>query len=229
MGLDFVEIVMEIEDQFGITFKLDELTNVRSVGDLISVIRSRLSAAAILTCPCLTQFHRLRRLVRETTGDSDLRIRPKTSIQATLTTEECRRLWHRLPEILGDTPPHLAVPPKLRQFLVRLILFSLTASLAHAMKTDVILLPLVLLLNVMLAITVYQMSTYFRFTPPVGWMTYGDITRQLVMTVGATKNLHLTTEEAVLDELKPIFSSILGVDPCEVVPSALLIEDLRVG
>jgi acyl carrier protein len=229
MGLDFVEIVMEVEDQFGIHFKLDELSHVRTVGDFVAVIRARISAAADTTCPCLTQFHRLRQLVRQTTGEPDLRIRPKSSLQATLTTEECRRLWQRLPDVFGYTPPDLAVPPKLRQFLVRLSLYSLTCSLAYTLKTDILLLPLALLLNAFLAITIYQISTSFRSVPPVGWETYGDVTRQLIRTVMAVKNLHLKTDEAILNQLQPIFHEILNVDPCEVVPNALLIEDLGVG
>ena len=229
MGLDFVEIVMEVEDQFGIHFKLDELSHVRTVGDFVAVIRARISAAAETTCPCLTQFHRLRQLVRQTTGEPDLRIRPKSSLQATLTTEECRRLWQRLPDVFGYTPPDLAVPPKLHQFLVRLSLYSLTCSLAYTLKTDILLLPLALLLNAFLAITIYQISTSFRSVPPVGWETYGDVTRQLIRTVISVKNLHLKTEEAILNQLQPIFHEILNVDPCEVVPNALLIEDLGVG
>ncbi len=41
MGLDAVEIVMDVEDHFGIVIDDDEAGRMRTVGDLVALIRSR--------------------------------------------------------------------------------------------------------------------------------------------------------------------------------------------
>ena len=104
MGLDFVEIVMEVEETFGIRFRSEEFSSIQTVGDFVSLIRSRIVAA-----------------------------------------------------------------------------------------------------------------------------TFGEMTRHLSGTIVATRNLHLRTDDLILEKLRPIFSDILNIKPNEIVLSARLIEDLRVS
>ena len=50
MGLDGVEIVMDVEDHFGITIADGEAEQIRTVGELLALIQARLDAAAAATC-----------------------------------------------------------------------------------------------------------------------------------------------------------------------------------
>ncbi len=45
MGLDAVEIVMDVEDRFGITIQNAEAERVRTVGELVALIHDRIVAA----------------------------------------------------------------------------------------------------------------------------------------------------------------------------------------
>ncbi len=114
MGLDFVEIVMEVEETFGMTFRSDEFGSIKTVGDFVSLIRSRIAAADTVACPSLSQFLRLRSLVREVAGKPELRIRPSHRLQSTLSNDEIRGLWQSMHERLGIYPDTLRLPRYLR-------------------------------------------------------------------------------------------------------------------
>lgn len=158
-----------------------------------------------------------------------LRIRPTTSLQAVLSIEERRELWDRLPEILGYTPPNLTISRQLRRVFVRLVIFSMTSSLAYALRTDLHLLSFAVLFNICLVLALLKISDSSGSVPPTEWETYGDITRHLVRTVAASKNLDLNTDDRILDQLKIILSDYVLGDPNTIDSNSLLIEDLGIS
>src|SRR5258708_7600361 len=110
MGMDGLELIMEVEEHFGITIKDSEVERIRTVGDLVALIRSRIVAATIVTCPTLPAFLAIRRLVRDVANDNRLRVRPRDEVIALLSPRLRRRLWRRLPELLGSAPMLLVRP-----------------------------------------------------------------------------------------------------------------------
>jgi len=42
-SLDFMEILMDVEDEYGITFSNDELLSIKTLDDLFAILRSKLS------------------------------------------------------------------------------------------------------------------------------------------------------------------------------------------
>ncbi len=90
MGLDAVELVMGVEDHFGISIQNSEAERVRSVGDLIALIQSRIDAAQAATCPTLSSFLQLRSCVREIANDDELRIRTGTRVGIECCSESIR-------------------------------------------------------------------------------------------------------------------------------------------
>ena len=65
MGLDGVQLVMEIEDKFSITIPDSVYSEIRTVGDLVGYCLDRIHAADTVYCPSLSCFLSLRRLVRD--------------------------------------------------------------------------------------------------------------------------------------------------------------------
>ena len=228
MGLEFVEIVMEVEKTFGITFRSGEFGSIQTVGDFISLVRSRIVAADTVACPSLSWFLQLRSLVREVTGTPDLRIRPSHRVQSTLYSHEIRRLWQLMQERYGIYPATLGLPRFHWNTGLLITLTILIGSVWYSMVIDSFRLPLALLFNAFIAIFLILISAQFQSVPPKGWGTFGDVTRQLSGTVVASRNLHLNTDELILEKIRPIFSDILNVNPNEIVPYSRLIEDLRV-
>ena len=229
MGLDAVELVMDVEDHFGITIQNAEAERVRSVGGLVSLVQDRISAAHKAYCPTLPAFLILRTTVRDLTGDCSLRIRPHHAVTDILAAPQRRELWRRLSVLLGSPPRELRRPRKLRAILTGskfvLLLFALIAAIAIDIRT----LPFTLALAAFAILCLHALTVPFRTVPPDHWMTFGDVTTRLVGATVATKNLQLRTADDVLNELRPLIVDVLGVDADEVVPAARFVEDLGIS
>ena len=229
MGLDAVELVMDVEDHFGITIQNAEAERVRTVGDLVTLIQGRISATHDAYCPTLPAFLKLRTTVRDTTGDNTFRIRPRQRIADRLTVPQRRDLWKRLSEMLGSPPRGLRRPYLLRQVLGTSVVALLCLALIAAVAIDVRILPVTLALAAFCIFLLHIVTVPFRSVPPEEWVTFGDVTVKLVGVTFATKQLQLRTADDILSELRPLIVGVLGVDRDEVVADARFVEDLGVG
>jgi len=229
MGLDAVELVMGVEDHFGISIQNSEAERVRSVGDLIALIQSRIDAAQAATCPTLSSFLQLRSCVREIANDDELRIRTGTRVVDVLTQSERQRLWKRLGDLLGSAPPGLRRPPAMRKLLLVLALAAIISAIVSSAAIDFAILPLTFALAAIITLVLHFLTVPFRVVPPDALTTFGAISQRMSGVTVATKQLHLRSRDEILDELIPIVVETLGVDPSEVVPTARFIEDLGMG
>lgn len=229
MGLDAVEIVMDVEDHFGISILNNEAERVRTVGDLVALIQSRIEAARIATCPMLASFLRLRSAVREIMNDDALRIRTRTRVVDVLNRPQRRELWTRLDDILGTAPPGLRRPPPLRKLLALLVSSAIVLAFVAAAAIDFAILPLTLALAAIVTLVLHVITVPFRVYPPDTLATFGALSRRITGVTVATKQLHLGSVDAILDELRPIVVDALGVDGSEVALNARFVEDLGVG
>lgn len=229
MGLDAVEILMDVEDHFGISIQNTEAEGVRTVGDLVALIQSRIDAAQVVTCPTLSSFLQLRSCVREIANDEAIRVRPGMRVVDVLSRSQRRRLWMRLETLLGSAPPNLRRPPALRKMLDCLVFMAFTLAIFAAATIDFAVLPLTLGLGVLITVALHVITVPFRDHPPETLSTFGAISRRIAGVTVATKQLQLRSFDAILDELRPIVVDTLGVDGSEVVPTARFIEDLGMG
>ncbi|MBB3207172.1 acyl carrier protein [Rhodopirellula rubra] len=222
MGLDAVEILMDVEDHFGITIRSTESERVRTVGDLVAVIQKRIDATRSAVCPSLASFFNLRRRVREIAADDGLRIRTRTRVVDVLNPSQRRQLWSWLGDLQDASPRALRRPPWLRKLLVVavLLLFLFAMWSAFTVNTDI--LPLAAMGSWFL----HSATVGFRQVPPDGLSTFGALARYATQTEFATKHLNLNTAEDVLAELRPVLVDALGVDASEIVLTARFIEDL---
>lgn len=226
MGLDIVELVMDVEDHFGISIRDAEAQHIRTVGDLVSLIQSRIEAAHLATCPTLSSFLCLRTCAREITSNGQLRMRTKTRVVDVLLPTQRRQLWKRLEGILGTPPPALRRPPFLRKALVGTVFVLIILAMACASAIDWAILPLTLALAALVAFVTHFTTVRFRTYPPVELATFGSVAKRIAGSRVATERLHLRTFDAILADLRPIVVDALGVDENEVVAEARFVEDL---
>ena len=230
MGLDGIELVMEVEDEFGITIPDSDMEQMRTVGDLVAICFDRIKATTTERCPSLPCFYSLRRLMREVLKDPELKIRPRDKIEDFLQVSDRRSLWRRLPELLETTPRELRRPPWLRKTLVLTVLaFPLVLIFAFPwlMATEVLI--LVLFATFGFGIALNLLTIGFRTVTPQGYDTFGDITKRMVGLKIATNPPDNVDYENVFLIVKQIVAEQLGVEFEEVVPEARFVEDLGVG
>jgi acyl carrier protein len=94
MGLDSVELIMQLEDEFGLTIPDAVVERMQTVGDTIDYLAARLRerAAAQPGCPSARSFFALRRELMSRFGTPRRDIRPDSPI-ASLLPSTGRRQW----------------------------------------------------------------------------------------------------------------------------------------
>lgn len=223
MGLDGVEIVMEVEDHFGITIPDSQSAAVRTVQDLLDIINSRVNAAANVVCPTLPAFLTVRREVREFVQQPDLRLRPSTAIADVIPWSRRVEFWGRIAELVGTQRPALRRPKWLRNTLLNVSLVVTLYALALC-DFDPVILPLGVLSAAFVIGLLHLVTRPFRLSPPDSLATLGQFSRQFAGVTTALKPID--SPEAVFADLRKIIVDALGVNPDEVVPTARFVEDL---
>jgi hypothetical protein len=105
MGLDTVELVMRIEEEFSIDLPDWELSSVRTVGDLYALVLSNLDT----TPACLTSkaFYRTRRAMMDALNLPRRSIRPSTSLDPLLPSESRIERWNEIGAAINLDFPRL--------------------------------------------------------------------------------------------------------------------------
>jgi hypothetical protein len=109
MGLDGVELVMELEDQLGVNIHDEEAGEMRTVGDLVALVTNKVRTAEhgdAEVCPTSRTFYQIRRALLAALPLSRRQIRPSASLDALIPRARRRRVWRQLREA-GLRLPHL--------------------------------------------------------------------------------------------------------------------------
>jgi acyl carrier protein len=106
MGLDAVELVMEVEERFDVRIADDEVLLMRTLGDLHDVLLEKCAGQKRTGCATRTAFYRLRRVVGQVLGVNTDEMRPSTPMLPLLGRWRRGRTWRRLQRELGwQLPP----------------------------------------------------------------------------------------------------------------------------
>jgi len=106
MGLDSVELLMSVENRFGIRIEDSEAEKIYTVQNFVDSVYDK-----IITNPnekCLTQivFYRIRKAFQNLKL-TDKEIKPETKISELLTQTELKEKWHLLKTEIGLELPEL--------------------------------------------------------------------------------------------------------------------------
>jgi acyl carrier protein len=108
MGLDIVELVMEIEEEFDIRIPDDEAAQIMTLAHLHSFIHAQLRGRTNMDyCPSSRAFYRLRRVLTGEFGISRQSVTTRACMEGLLARDGRQRHWARLGRLLGgwEMPP----------------------------------------------------------------------------------------------------------------------------
>jgi acyl carrier protein len=105
MGLDTVELVMRIEEEFSIDLPDAELENVRTVGDLYQVVLDKLETTP--SCLSSKAFYRVRRALVECLNLSRRVVRPSTLLDSLMPRASLIQHWQKIADHTGLALPAL--------------------------------------------------------------------------------------------------------------------------
>ncbi len=132
MGMDGAHLIMEIERHFGISLRPSEFSQVAYVRDLVAIIENRLDALRNLAKLTQDASQLLQSLVREVTGEANVRLLPQEQVQDHLTPRQRRALWKLLRDKLELRVDDLQLPWWLARIVqgvyLRLVILTLWLS-----------------------------------------------------------------------------------------------------
>ena len=133
MSWDPIELIMEIEEHFGVTIPDHHAERIHSVGDLYLYLLTRTGRGAPVICPNSGAFFRLRRTLTTGFGIDRRLVRPEVLLRDLFPEDTRAAAWPRLAQDLGlpnlpdpDPPPR---GPKGRTFALTLVGATIAAWL----------------------------------------------------------------------------------------------------
>ena len=107
MGLDAVEIVLDIEEEFGIKIDDDEVWYFATLGNVHDYLLEKCGVRKRVDCPGRTVFYRLRQAMGTVLDVEPKGLRPNTAVLPLLGRWRRRRTWKQIERELGMTLPKL--------------------------------------------------------------------------------------------------------------------------
>ncbi len=110
MGLEFVEMVLDLEDEFGISIADEEANKLTTVGAVIDYVRSRVKSADSGRCATSVSFYRIRRFLVEEFELKRSEVRPDSVLDQLIPIHKRRSFWKKLRNTFGGRLPRLRWP-----------------------------------------------------------------------------------------------------------------------
>lgn len=230
MGLDGVELLMAVEDRFGITIEDEQAGQVATAGDLHELVMSKLTPSGPGSCLSSHVFYGLRRGLLEVTEVSRERVTPGASLEGLLPDEGRRGVWDSLGECSGWRLPPLRLPPALESSMLTGCLGAIAVALLGG---GLGLMPGPIAWTLGLAafpalLSAYRLAAPLAVRLPRELATVGDAARAVL-----SLNFALLSEECrswnegeVWQALQSVVVDQLGCKPEDVRRSAHLVHDL---
>lgn len=123
MGLDAVELVMAVEEKFGISITDEEATNTLTVGDLRRLVRAKLDIADAGGCLTQRAFHLIRKNATAEFGVLRPNLKPDTTLETVVPRSTRRENWQHFQVALGVAQlPELVRPQAVNSTITILVL-----------------------------------------------------------------------------------------------------------
>jgi acyl carrier protein len=225
MGLDTVELVMEVEESFDITIPDSEASRIVTAGDLLQCVMRHLGQEESGICLSSAAFYKLRSALMSTFSVSRSSIRPASHVAEFLPIATRRHDWDCLGQSLGMRLPNLERPSWLSAMIRTSFLSSLVLVLASVVfGVYTLLLALACFAT---GILVLKVTRAFQRQFVSDCQTMRGLTLSL-LHMNYIKFAELKgsiSHVEIWDTLKAIIVGQLGVKPEEVTEDASFVKD----
>jgi acyl carrier protein len=224
MGLDGVELVMDVEDRFGIRIPDGHAERIRTAGDLYLYVLGRVQRLKDGRCRSAVVFYRLRTALISAFDADRALVRLNTPVAQLVGNQAPHRAWKQLEQHLEFNLPGLRYPKWLGPGLLGGLICAVIAAVVGFNWSVVAgcALPLVILLSL---VPLNRLATAQARVP-----TSCNTIRGLVGTIVARMPSDAETEpDAVWDTVRELISDITGVPRDSIKRDSRLVEDLNLG
>ena len=237
MGLDIVELVMEVEDTFEIEVDDDDYAEIRTVGDFHQYILRQLQAQHELqlahpTRPSVPPFLAIRKSLSSLLPVQRNQLRPRTELDRIIPRDRRRTIWDRFQSLTNIKLPPLILPKALRSVVATMaatIFAVLTLGALYFIGPYGLILAFMTSLGVWYFLYICTRPLAVAF--PSNCSTITDVVRfARPPRYPPQRSTPIPTDsDEIWKRLVQIIVDILNVKESEVAPGTRFIEDLRVG
>ena len=222
MGLDGVELIIAIEDEFKVTLTPQEVFEADTVGRVVDVIYTRLRHSN--DDPCLSQqgFHVVRKRLMEQFSISRSEIKPDSKLETLIPAVERRAEWNELIAALaGEKCDWIGLerPDRINRFVV--FVFPLIAFVATALFVPMYLIWLGIVPAILALIVGNRMTEKYAVLIP---QDYSEV-KSLIPLVKSLDN-RVWTKDEVFAKVRDITVDVLAVTPDKVKLESRWVNDL---
>lgn len=240
MGLDVVELVLGVEETFGISIGDNELKDVSTVGDFYEFILNSLKITGNQTCMSSKVFYILRRGLIPLTGMKRQEITPDSNLSELMPIRRRRRMYRQLGRAIELQLPKLRLPERIQYMISWTMVVEAIALIWLIPFYQEIIFVSLISLAALLVISYFMLRLLFNpfctdlsyFYPASGEMeTLGDLTKE-TLSINFKKFQSTETDwnpDNVWIALKEIIIEINCSGPEEVTKEARFVEDLNFG
>lgn len=237
MGLETVELVMDIEDRFGVSLPDDECEGVRTVADLAALVISKLPKATS-GCPSARSFYHIRRLFMNQLRVERKAVTPKTRLDE-IGLAHNRAAWNGLSRV-DPRMPARSLPGWLERvlfwscvsgFIAILAISGLTTGFTSLGVGASLAIGIGGLLFVGYHACVRPALLASMSVMPEGIITVGDLAKRIAFfeLPPGTSGRSLIAQVNVLQTIREITSQQLGLPIDKVRPESDFVRDLGCG
>jgi acyl carrier protein len=229
LGLDSVELVLAVEDAFGIEVTDEEAGNVYTVGDLHNLVVSKLSGQAARTCLTSAAFYRTRRGIIDVLSIDRRQIRPSTSLSTVIPRSHRRAHWHSIQNVLKMKLPELRHPRWTVQVLLALGLVTAVTPGIY-MRAGLPAIGLLSLVGWMAGLFLVALTPALAVNFPSSEATVGDLARDVLALNQArvSGELRGIKKSEIWESLSRLIVLQTGVAREKITPEARIADDLGI-
>jgi acyl carrier protein len=223
MGLDGVELVMAVEEEFQIAISDSEASECSTVRKLVELVHSRLRHSSTDPCPSQHSFYLTRQKLISILHTPRQKIKPETKLDEIIPKKNRKKLWSEVTTALADGVffHNRLVRPKwltyglLPAFFVLPCAYFFWLGFPFALSL-ISTLPVFILLE--------RITRLFSTEFPAGMSQVKDLIK-LVKSL----NSKTWSEEEVFVKIRTITAEQLGIDESLVTLDAKFVDDLGIG
>ena len=237
MGLDAVELIMEVEETFDLSIADDEYSRFKTVGDLHQLLVEKLAVqrelqANVGGCPSLVPFLAIRRAIVTLANTNRSSIRPNTCLANVFPQYGRRQLWKKLQRETDITLPPLTLSEGVGQLTFAVAVCGITiVDVATVVWFGLVSFLFAVMDSFILGLLIFVVTRPLATTFPAKCQTVADLVRFARPPHYPSQRLSglAGDADAIWNKLVDVVVSALGVERADVTPEARFVEDLMVG
>ena len=245
MGLDGVELIMEVEDEYGIKLPDEEASKFRTLGDLFDAILRRLDGRQLSPCVYSPLFYELRRAIVDVVGGEPRAIRPRTKWSELIAAGREREIWRAIETRFGSPLPALVHTRRVERFIfaiggfasVVIILLGVAVVLMFPKPLEIALYGAlaftfftIVIIGAVLAIT-FRLARPYASVIPQSCKSLRDTCYVVarLRRIATRQHRPPSSDREAWETLRTIVAEQLGVDGSSLKRETRFVEDLNVG